>query len=67
MEPKFKKKSQKELQADFASLSALKDFAECQLSQLRKSAGTGVQNVEKAAEYLKNVEIALRECGAKLK
>ena len=60
---KPKKKTRKELQAEFASLVSLKEYAEC---QVRKVAGTGAINEKKAAEYLATVEKALTETGALL-
>ena len=61
---KPKKKSQKELRADFASISALKEYAE---NQVRKVAGTGAQAEKEAATYLENVNKALTETGALIK
>lgn len=61
---KPKKKTRKELQAEFASLVSLKEYAEC---QVRKVAGTGARAEKEAADYLEIVNKALEETGALIK
>lgn len=59
-----KKKTQKEIRADFDALVALKSYAE---NQVRKVAGTGKTWELQAQDYLKNVEKELTETGAQIK
>ena len=59
-----KKKTQKELRADFASISAMKEYAE---TQVRKLKGSNTLEEAKACVYLAQVEAALKETGALIK